>query len=335
MRLTYGAALLLILIVWALYAPTLGYAFVYEDWNDPTHFLAPPTLASLWDARMTRIVTGWSYALSAVISPLEPWGYHLISVVIHTLNTLLLFALGCQVWARVWPAFVCAALFAVHPIQTEAVAYISARPDLLMTTFTLLALLAAERERWVLMLLACGLAVFSKESGIVAFPLAMLWGIGRRNVPVWLFVSGLVAACIGASALITLHGVRGPDLSYTATETAKLWALLSKVIVPVGFSIDHAYAFPPAWPMLTLIGTIALGCVALTSERQWSFAVLFVLIALAPRLLTPLVEGLHEHHLMLPMVGVSLALVGTFTKGSYGEESSGSASRIGVSASHA
>lgn len=312
MRPAYRAALLLIGIVVALYAPTLGYGFVYEDLNDIERFLAPPTWAGMFD-RPNRILTAWTFALSGLISPMEPFGYHLISILIHALNTVLLFALGRMIWAGVWFPFVCALLFAVHPLQTESVAYISARADLLMTTGVLLALMAAERERWGWMLAACLFAVLAKESGVVAVPLALMWAIGRRNVPVWLFMSAILVAGIATSAMFTFYDLSGFSLPYTAQETAKLWHLMGKVLIPVGLSIDHDYSqWPAAWPMVTLVGTVALGCLALTSPRQWSFGVLFVLVALAPRLLIPLVEGLHEHHLYLPLIGVCLAGVGSW-----------------------
>lgn len=311
----------LLLVVVGLYWPTLGYSWVFEDLNDVERFLAPPTWAGMFH-RPNRILTTWTFGLSGLLSPMEPWGYHLVSVALHALNTVLLFAFCRMFWA-VWPAFVCAALFAVHPIQTESVAYVSARADLVMTTFVLLALMAAERQRWSLLLLACLCAIGAKESGIVAAPLALLWAFGRwKAVPVWLFLSLLIAGLCGASALFRFYHLSGVDLTYTAQETAKLWHLLGKVIVPIGLSIEHDYSqWPAAWPMVTLIGTVGLLCAALVSSRRWSFGVLFVLIALAPRLLIPLVEGLHEHHLTLPMVGIVLAVVGTFQKDSYGEHS--------------
>lgn len=322
MRRPYSAAVLLIVIVLVLYAPTLSYGFVYEDLNDPTRFIVPPTWEAMADRWWHRGLTTWTFGLSGLISPMEPFGYHLVSVLLHALNTVLLFWLGVTVWP-LWSAFVCALLFAVHPIQVEAVAYISARHDLTMTTCVLLALLAAEHERWFLMIVACVGAVLAKESGIVAGPLALMWALGRKPLPLWLFKVSSVGILAGAVWLFWWHGLSRFDLTYTATETAKLWHLVSLVIVPFGLSIDHDYSqWPALWPWIALVGTVGLGCAALVSTRRWSFAVLFTLVALAPRLLTPLVEGIHEHHLYLPMVGLTLALVGTFTKGSDGVSTS-------------
>lgn len=303
-------------MVLAVYAPTLSYGFVYEDLNDPARFL-DRSWAAWTDPQIARKLTKWSYMLSGLISPMEPWGYHLISVLLHALNTVLLFLLGRVLWSGLWLPFVCAALFALHPVQTEAVAYISARADVLMTTFVLLAVLAAERGRWAWMLVACLGAVLAKESGIVAVPLVVLWtGWRRLLVPAWIWGVVLVGGLGGALFLVQYYDLGAFSVTYTAQETAKLWHLLGKVVLPIGLSVDHDYTvWPSDWPMVTLLVTVGVGCVALTSQRPWAQGVLFVLVALAPRLLVPLVEGLHEHHIYAPLVGISLAVVGAFVKG--------------------
>jgi hypothetical protein len=317
MRLPYGAAVLLIVTL-GVYAPTLGYGFVYEDLNDTARFLAPSSWASTTD-RGNRMLTSWTYALSGVISPMEPMGYHLISVVIHAVNVGLLVWLASMIFAEAWMVLLCAGVFALHPLQVESVAYISARPDLVMTTFVILALIAAERERWLWMLLACVCAVLAKESGIVAAPLALLWAFWRlKRVPAWIFFSAIAVLGAITPSLVTFYGLHGFSLAYTATETAKFWQLLSSVIVPVGFTIDHAASWPEAWPMVTLIGTVALVALSCVSAKPWTLGLWFVLVALSPRLLIPLVEGLHEHHLYLPLVGLMLAVAETLQKGRYG-----------------
>lgn len=317
MRIPYGQALLLIALVCVLYASTLSYGFVYEDLNDTGVFLAPPTWGALVNDLPHRLVTRWTFALSGLISPVEPWGYHLISILFHALNTVLLFALARMVWEGAWLPFVCALLFAVHPLQVESVAYISARADLVMTACVLCALIASERERWGWMLVWSVMAISAKESGIVAAPLALLWACVRwKPVPIWLMSVVGGGAFLGAGVLAWHYGLSGLSLSYTALENAKLWHLLSRVVVPVGLSIDHDYAWwTQGYQWIALAVTGLVGFYALLSTRPWSFGVLFVLVALAPRLLFPLVEGLHEHHMYLPMIGVVFALIGSTQRG--------------------
>lgn len=317
MRSPLGAALLLVAIVCGVYGPTLGYAFVYEDWNDPIRFLQPPTWVTMTDDLPHRLVTRWTFGVSSLISPMEPWGYHLVSVAFHALNTVLLFVLARWVFGGLWAPWACAAFFAVHPLQVETVAYVSARADLVMTTGVLLALLASERERWGWMLAASVLAFGAKESGIVAAPLAFLWACVRwKDIPLWLATVIIGGGALAAIAIAFHYGIAGFDLSYTALETAKVWRTLGQVFVPIGFSIDHDTR---AWSGLVtgfaLVSMIVAGFLALTSSRPWAFGVLFVLVALAPRLLLPLTEGLHEHHFAVPMIGIALAVVGTAQKG--------------------
>ena len=308
-------AVLLALIVMALYWPTLWYEFSYEDLNDPVRFLEPPSWVTMTDDWQHRIVTRWTFGVSSLISPVEPFGYHLVSILFHALNTVLLLLLARLVFGGVWWPFVGAAFFAVHPLQTEAVAYISARADLVMTTCVLLALIAAERERWGWMLVASAVACFAKESGLVAAPVALLWACARwKPVPLWLGALVIGGGGLGAIVVVGHYGVAGFDLAYTARETAKVWQMLGAVALPVGLSIDHA-PMPMVWAYVGLVAMVWAGCWACVSSRPWAFGLLFVLIALAPRLLIPLVEGLHEHHFYGPMAGIAIAIVGTLQKG--------------------
>ncbi|MFH1539895.1 MAG: glycosyltransferase family 39 protein, partial [bacterium] len=100
-------------------------------------------------------------------------GGHITNVGLHMLNSLLLFLLVLRVYGRGRPAFGAAGLFALHPIQTEAVAGITFREDLLCMLFVLAAVhfyLSWRREggRWMIpMALSFILAVLSKETAVV------------------------------------------------------------------------------------------------------------------------------------------------------------------------
>lgn len=314
------SAVLLIGIVLALYWPALSFGFVYEDFNDVERFLQPWGLyAQRTDLRIDRFLTLWTFGVSYSLTPMEPWGYHFVSIVLHAFNTVLLYCLARYVFPGVWLPFVCAALFAVHPLNSEAVAYISARADLVMTTGLLFALLAAEREYWIWLLVGCVVAFMGKESGVVSIVLALFWAAWRgRRVPRWL-VSGLVfgVVCVGVGQW-AYHTLPGFDLRSTARELTAVWVLASKALVPLHFSIDHDVAMPVWAPWIVLVGSCGLVAIAVQQRTAWAFGVLFLLITLSPRLLVPLVEGLHERHLYAPMVGISLALVGVCAKGLYG-----------------
>jgi len=111
---------------------------------------------------ITRPLTNFSYAIDRAIWGAGPFGFHVTSVLLHMLNVVLLFQLAWRLGqdrgtggdgeqaSPVSPevvAFVAAALFAVHPMMTEAVGYVSGRSEVLCATWFLLGLLSG--RRWI------------------------------------------------------------------------------------------------------------------------------------------------------------------------------------------
>src|SRR5204863_3201997 len=75
----------------------------------------------------------------------RPGGHHLMAMVIHSANTLLLFLLLSRMTGALWRSALVAALFALHPLHVESVAWVSERKDLLSAFFFFLTLLAYAR----------------------------------------------------------------------------------------------------------------------------------------------------------------------------------------------
>ena len=73
---------------------------------------------------------------------LSPWGYHMTNVLLHTVNTVLLFLILRMLTKAEWRSFVVAALFGLHPLRVESVAWIAERKDVLSVLFLLLTLWA-------------------------------------------------------------------------------------------------------------------------------------------------------------------------------------------------
>ncbi len=174
----------LVLFAIILYLNTLGHRFVFDDL---TLITQNPLVRSLdWFGILFRSgyrpVRTLTYALNYAIGGENPFGYHLVSVLLHAGNVFLLFKLLWWLTGSNKAAGLGTLLFAVHPAQTAAVAYISGRKDLLAGLFMLLAMLLYLRfrrnakRRW----LSAGLAglcfllgVLSKEVAIV-FPALLL-----------------------------------------------------------------------------------------------------------------------------------------------------------------
>jgi tetratricopeptide (TPR) repeat protein len=139
--------------------------------------------------RLYRPLTTASYLLNYTIlgNADHAAGYHALNFLLHLANVWLVFALGLRLFNRAGPAFLAAALWAVHPIGTEVVANVAGRADLL-ATFCLLgglllyirmeAMPAKSRRTALAGLFAISLAgMLSKETGILLFALMLLWDL--------------------------------------------------------------------------------------------------------------------------------------------------------------
>lgn len=137
--------------------------------------------------RLYRPVTTLSYLLNHSLLGAEAAGYHAVNVLLHLANAWLAFELALLLLGSLVPAFCAAAIWAVHPITTEAVTNVAGRADLLAATALLMGILvyarmrsAIGRERWIgaAALFFVALAgVFTKETGAVLLGLIVLWDI--------------------------------------------------------------------------------------------------------------------------------------------------------------
>lgn len=298
------AAVLLMAGAAVLYARTVTFPLVYEDLTDPS------TVFRAWEwPGWHRLLTILSMRLSIALSGMEPWGFHLVNVALHLLN-------GALIWRFVtgWAGVFALGLYLLHPLQVESVAYVSSRSDLLLTTCVLCGVWAVERRSWIGVVSAAALAVLAKETGVMALPLVVAYAVFRgRALPVWLYLVPLPALTIVAwkfGDLLTL------DPSYTLTELVKAGWMLSRIAWPLGLSIDHDWAWITPDVMALAMGTLlaALALVARLQVPRMAFVLAWIGLALAPRLLVPLVEGLHEHHFALPMAGLALGIGASLTK---------------------
>lgn len=140
------------------------------------HWAFTTTRANFWHP-----ITWLSLQLDATLFGAdEAWGFHLTNLLLHLANVLLLYGVLAAMTQQPWPSFWVAALFAVHPLHVESVAWVAERKDVLSTMFWLLAMGAyahfADRPRWPRMLLvvlplALGLMV---KPMLVTFPFTLL-----------------------------------------------------------------------------------------------------------------------------------------------------------------
>jgi tetratricopeptide (TPR) repeat protein len=147
-------------------------------------------------------LTWLSHMLDVQLFGLNPSGHHLINLLLHTASTLILFHLIRQMTRMTWPAAFVAALFALHPLHVESVAWIAERKDVLSAFFFLLTLLAyshyararaadpeqrAPHLRWyVIALVMFALGLMSKPM-LVTLPFILVlldfWPLERIRIP--------------------------------------------------------------------------------------------------------------------------------------------------------
>ena len=90
-------------------------------------------------------VTQWSFILDYQLYGLKPWGYHLTNVLLHAVNTVLVFLVLRRMTGATWRSLMVAVLFGLHPLRVESVAWISERKDVLSMLFWMLTLWAYVR----------------------------------------------------------------------------------------------------------------------------------------------------------------------------------------------
>lgn len=144
--------LLLALAVLACFLPAVPHDFIYLDDHgyvaENQHVLSGFTWANLGWAFRTMEMANWhpltwcSHMLDAQLFAAQPWGHHLTSVVLHVANTLLVLVVLCRMTGAYWRSLMVAALFGLHPLHVESVAWVAERKDVLSTVFGLLTLWA-------------------------------------------------------------------------------------------------------------------------------------------------------------------------------------------------
>ena len=144
------------------------------------------------DSALWTPLTWLSLMLDFEIYGLNASGYHLTNLFFHVLNTLLLFLILNKMTRQPWRSGFVAALFALHPLRVESVAWVTERKDVLSTFFFILAIWSylryierPERKRYLLILLTFTLGLMAKPM-VVTFPFVLLlldyWPLGRLQL---------------------------------------------------------------------------------------------------------------------------------------------------------
>ena len=345
-------------VVVLLYVSTLWFGFVYDDRGQ---ILANPFIrswryfvhdftANLWSqaaryyaAYYRPIFLGW-LRLNYAGFGTSPWGWHLTSLLLHGLASVLVFRLALRLLRNTFQAAVAGVLFAVHPVHVESVAWVSGASDPLMSVFFLGALLCYLEWResrsagWMAAsLLLAFLSMLTKEPGVTlpsvvfvyawlfydASPGAMTRAGGRFRAAIT-ETAPFVIAALGYWAL-RVAALRVPPLVTTDSRTALLTLpglllfYLRLVVWPVGLSlfydrqyVQHATFASFLLPLLILAMlpvVLAAWLRRSSQKREAAFATWLALVVLAPALWVRWFHSydfVHDRYLYLPLAGFAI-----------------------------
>jgi Flp pilus assembly protein TadD len=291
------------------------------------------TRASNWHP-----LTWLSLQLDADLFGTEPWGFHFTNVVLHMVTTLLLFAFLRWTTAALWPSALVAALFAVHPLHVESVAWVAERKDVLSGLFWMLTLLAyawfVERrdvKRYVLVLLVFALGLMAKPM-LVTLPCVLLlldyWPLKRteswRRLVVEkapLFALGLVASVVtvyaqhqGGSVGSLEH--YGPA-ERSANAVLSYGRYLEKTFWPQNLALFYPYSDTSSMMIPVLLsGLILLGVTGFCLYTRRSRPYLLVGWLWYLGMLVPVIglvqvggQAMADRYTYLPLIGVFVMVV--------------------------
>ena len=342
-------------LVWLVFGQTLRHEFVaYDDQNYV--YESPVVTAGLTlngirlaftqpHARNWHPLTTLSHMLDSQLFGLNPAGHHFTNVLLHTFAVLLLFFVLRRMTGSTWRSAFVAAIFAIHPLRVESVAWVAERKDVLSALFFMLTLAMYVRyvdrpsaSRYVAVGVAFGLGLMAKPM-LVTLPLILFaldyWplrrfeerGLGKGTTPsysrlilektplLFLSVAAGLATLIAQRSTVG-YGEQTPLLSRLGNASIACVTYIEQMFWPMKLAVFYPQP-TNGWPLVDIL--LSLGLLALVSAIVVRFRKispylivgwLWYLISLSPTLgLIPV--GLQAHadrYTYLPQIGLYMGL---------------------------
>jgi hypothetical protein len=342
---TYGLALLtLILAVFAAYANVYGNGFLLDDEfllqknrfiSDADYFwrifVSSSTMGAGGTDSFYRPMQTLAYFIVVQLFGLEVAAIHGLNVLLHAVNAgLVFFLLAGRLKIPALFAWAAAMIWAMHPLHTEAVTYMSATADPLHTLFVLAAVVSVPRMWLASVFFVCGL--MSKESAIVTPALVMVvlavqakrpvldWRSYIKTWPLWVItVAYLILRKTWLDFDDTFSFYQEPNV-YTESMWYRTLTFLGTLpnyfrllVWPSELHMERDFPVYAGWTAEPLLGVlmIGLGLAAVVFEwrrpaRPLSFAFLWFFAAHVPHtgVLLPVNSLFLEHWMYLPSIGL-------------------------------
>ncbi|MBU2547590.1 MAG: tetratricopeptide repeat protein [Proteobacteria bacterium] len=352
-RAVIPAAVILILTTILVYGQVAGFDFVnYDDSTyvfDNPHVRAGLTpdgvkwaLTHFW-AGNWHPLTMLSLMLDVECFGVDPAAHHLVNLLLHLANSTLVLLFFYFSTRRPWPSLFVAALFALHPLHVESVAWISERKDVLSAFFGLLALLAYRRYvrapgRWPYVTVMAWMTLsLGAKAMLVTLPALLLlldvWPLDRldpgrpldmrragrlvlEKVPLGVLslLFGLITILAQSSAgAMATFGVKPLGLRL-ANAARSCWLYLFKTVWPSDLAVFYPYPDSIPWfqaiPAVLGLAAVSAAVLFLRKKPYLAAGWFWYLIGLAPVIGLVQVggQGLADRYTYLPLVGIFVCL---------------------------
>jgi tetratricopeptide (TPR) repeat protein len=338
----------LLLGVWIVFGQTIQYEFVnYDDdvfvYNNPA-MKNGLTLSNLGWAMTATQGSQWapltwiSYLADFQLYGMKPAGYHLTNVVLHSITVILLFLILWQMTDAIWPSAFVAAVFAVHPLHVESVAWVAERKGVLCGMFFMLTLGAylyyvrrpASGMRYWTIAVFFALGLLAKPA-IVALPFVLLlldyWPLGRmasgklkglivKKIPLFLLMIASCAAAPFTQGKAVIELAKLPMSSRIANALVSYVAYLGQSFWPANMAVFYPHptgGISAAATLVALLILVGISTIAWIFRRKMPY--FFVGWLWFVGMLVPVIGlvqiGLHakaDRYMYLPQIGLCIAV---------------------------
>ena len=345
----------LILITLGAYFKIFHAEFVYDDFGfivnnkdiqsfkpfskfflSPDIFTGSNYAAENVGGKNWRPISSLAFAIEYRLFGSNPFGFHLISILLHLINIVLVYLLIAKITGQKGIALAATSLWALHPTLTEAVSWIPNQSSLIFFGFFLIAIFALLKERFLISYLFFGLSLLSKETAlggifIIAliffiYPVKKLVSNGVYLKRHWkLFIPFILMSLIYIWVHLEIlgsfgdHALRGSFWQNLLLAPTVFLKYLTLSIWPVNLLLDYSnYPLPLSlWDPRVIFGILMFGLLAvllwLGFKKSWlgfSLGIVWSVAFLLPVLqLIPFQDIIGERFLYAPLIGFFMTAV--------------------------
>lgn len=345
--------------VWITFGRAIAAPFFHDDRSS---FVRNESIRRLWPVSVPlnpprdtpfagRPIVNLSAAVNYHFGELDPSGYRLLNMAVHALSAMLLYGVVRRTLVRLNPddgnaiatslATVVALLWAVHPLQTDAVGYVTQRTELIMGFCYLATLYCSIRywqngpgvgqATWIALAIAACLAGMASKEVMVSAPLAVLlyertfvsgsfrrslrasWPLYAGLASTWILLAYFVATGPRADSAGFQHDVAAVSWWLTQTKVLLLYLRLAFWPRPLSIHYELPYltSFASAWPYVLTVGALIV-FTGIGVWHRWGSGYLgaWLFMILSPTLVVPIVtEVAAERRMYLPLAAVVTMIV--------------------------